>query len=94
MKFLLSVLEVIKECLKNALVYIDNTTSRLYYVSMNGKEIIKALEKEGWELKTVKGSHHMMVRDSKKVPVPVHGTKDVPKPLIRAIEKQTGVKLL
>ena len=42
---------MIKECLKNALVYIDNTTSRLYYVSMNGKEIIKALEKELAEVK-------------------------------------------
>jgi len=31
---------------------------------------------------------------SKKVPIPVHGSKDIQIGLIKAIEKQTGVKLL
>lgn len=60
---------------------------------MNGKEIIKKLQENGWELKATKGSHHMMTKGSHKVPVPVHGSRDLTEGLIRALEKQTGVKL-
>lgn len=63
---------------------------------MNGKQIIARLKKEGWSLIKIEGSHHIMKNDelNKKVPVPVHGSKDVQIGLIKAIEKQTGVKLL
>lgn len=63
---------------------------------MNGKQIIARLKKEGWTLIKIEGSHHIMKNDglNKKVPVPVHGSKDVQIGLIKAIEKQTGVKLL
>ncbi len=63
---------------------------------MNGKQIIAQLKKEGWILIKVEGSHHMMknLELNKKVPIPVHGSKDIQVGLIKAIEKQTGVKLL
>uniref|UniRef100_A0A831XLG5 Type II toxin-antitoxin system HicA family toxin n=1 Tax=Geobacter metallireducens TaxID=28232 RepID=A0A831XLG5_GEOME len=62
---------------------------------MNGKEIIKRLEREGWRLARVEGSHHIMEKEGtpRCVPVPVHGTKDVGIGLMKAIERQTGVKL-
>ena len=62
---------------------------------MNGKQIIAQLKKEGWILIKVEGSHHMMknLELNKKVPIP-HGSKDIQVGLIKAIEKQTGVKLL
>ena len=60
---------------------------------MNGKQIIKILEKEGWTLNRVAGSHHILEKDGKAVPVPVHGTTDLGKGLISAIQRQTGVKL-
>ncbi len=63
---------------------------------MNGKEVIKRLQKEGWIVLKVEGSHYMMknIVLNKKIPVPVHGSKDIKIGTIKTIEKQTGVKLL
>jgi predicted RNA binding protein YcfA (HicA-like mRNA interferase family) len=63
---------------------------------MNGKQIIAKLKQQGWTLVRIEGSHHIMKNSAsnKKVPIPVHGSKDVQIGLIKAIEKQTGVKLL
>lgn len=62
-------------------------------IDMNGKQIIKKLESEGWQLKRINGSHHIMGKDGKIAPVPVHGSTDTSKGVIAKIEKQTGVKL-
>ena len=60
---------------------------------MDGKELVKILKKNGWILDRVSGSHHIMIKEGKRaVPVPVHGSKDLPKGLISAILKQTGIK--
>ena len=60
---------------------------------MNGKEIIKKLKAQGWEIKAINGSHHQMIKDGVKVSVPVHGTQDVKIKTLLSIEKQSGVKL-
>ncbi|OGR03841.1 MAG: hypothetical protein A2511_02920 [Deltaproteobacteria bacterium RIFOXYD12_FULL_50_9] len=60
---------------------------------MNGKEIIKKLKALGWEIKSINGSHHQMIKDGIKVTVPVHGTQDVKIKTLLSIEKQSGVKL-
>ncbi|SFM80945.1 type II toxin-antitoxin system HicA family toxin [Nitrosomonas communis] len=60
---------------------------------MNTKQIIKILESEGWGFKRINGSHQIMGKNGKIVPVPVHGTTDLAKGLVTKIEKQTGVKL-
>ncbi len=60
---------------------------------MNGKDVIKRLKEEGWELVRVRGSHHLLRKGSVTVPVPVHGGRDLGVGLVRKIEKQTGVKL-
>jgi predicted RNA binding protein YcfA (HicA-like mRNA interferase family) len=67
----------------------------LWYINknMNGKQVIKILEANGWVLNRIKGSHHIMAKDGKAVPVPVHGTKDLMLGLISGLEKQTGVRL-
>jgi len=43
----------------------------------------------------VEGSHHIMEKEGmiRGVPIPVHGSKDIGIGLLKAIEKQTGVKL-
>lgn len=41
----------------------------------------------------VNGSHHIMVKDGKAVPIPVHGKRDLGPGPIAAIQRQTGVKL-
>lgn len=59
---------------------------------MTGKEVIKLLEKNGWVLDRIKGSHHIMIKEELTVVVPVHGKKDVPKGTLNAILKQGGIK--
>jgi predicted RNA binding protein YcfA (HicA-like mRNA interferase family) len=60
---------------------------------MNGREIIAKLKAAGWKLDRIHGSHHVMSKDSKAVPVPVHGKCDVGPGLMAKIERQSGVKL-
>ena len=60
---------------------------------MDGRQVIKLLEKEGWKLDRITGSHHILAIDGKVVPVPLHGTTDLGKGLIAAIQRQTGVNL-
>ncbi|MGA3115915.1 MAG: type II toxin-antitoxin system HicA family toxin [Syntrophobacteraceae bacterium] len=60
---------------------------------MNGKEILKILQREGWEVTRVKGSHHRMVKGALRTTVPVHGAQDVHPKTVKSIEKDTGVKL-
>ncbi len=60
---------------------------------MDGRQVIKLLEKEGWKLDRITGSHHILAKDGKVVPVPLHGTTDLGKGLIAAIQRQTGVNL-
>lgn len=60
---------------------------------MNGSDIIKRLKADGWRVKRIRGSHHMMKKEGRVIPVPVHGTADIGKGLLADIERQTGVKL-
>jgi predicted RNA binding protein YcfA (HicA-like mRNA interferase family) len=60
---------------------------------MNGKQIIKILKSEGWEIIRISGSHHRMAKGNKRTTVPVHGSRDLDAKTFRTIENQTGVKL-
>jgi predicted RNA binding protein YcfA (HicA-like mRNA interferase family) len=57
------------------------------------KEIIKLIEKDGWYLVGVEGSHHQFKHPNKKgkVTIPVH-SKDLKKGLVNSILKQAGLK--
>ena len=59
---------------------------------MNGKEVIKTLQSAGWVLDRIT-RHHVMKKGGKTVPVPVHGSKDLPIGTLKSIERMTGVKL-
>ncbi len=61
---------------------------------MSGKEVIKLLEIEGWQILRVKGSHCRMGKGTKRTTVPLHGSRDLGIGLLKAIQKQTGVKLI
>ena len=60
---------------------------------MNGKKVIKQLEKEGWRLIRIAGSHHILQKDGESVSIPMHGNKDLARGTLAAIERATGVKL-
>jgi len=39
------------------------------------------------------GSHHIMIREgSRSIPIPIHGSTDLPKGLVGGILKQAGLK--
>ena len=60
--------------------------------SYKPKDVVKLLEKNGFVLKRVKGSHHFFVHpETKKITtVPMH-TKDLPKGTYYAILRQAGI---
>jgi predicted RNA binding protein YcfA (HicA-like mRNA interferase family) len=60
---------------------------------MNGKQLKKRMEEHGWILDRISGSHHIMVQKGRRsIPVPIHGTADLPKGLVKAILKQAGIR--
>jgi predicted RNA binding protein YcfA (HicA-like mRNA interferase family) len=60
---------------------------------VTGKEVIARLKAAGWSLDRVHGSHHVLTKDGKAAPVPVHGSRDLGVGLLAAIQRQSGVKL-
>lgn len=61
---------------------------------MNSRDVIKALEAEGWTLKRVTGSHHHFMHPAKPGVVTVpHPKKDLPLGTLRSIERQAGLRL-
>ncbi|MBQ0707854.1 MULTISPECIES: type II toxin-antitoxin system HicA family toxin [unclassified Ochrobactrum] len=55
----------------------------------DSKKIVKRLESEGFELISVKGSHHKFRKGDRTVIVP-HPKKDLPQGTAKAIAKQAG----
>jgi len=59
---------------------------------MNSKKVIKILEKEGWKLINIKGSHHQYKHALRKGRVTVpHPKKDLPKATLYSIFKQAKI---
>lgn len=55
----------------------------------NSRKIIEKLKSDGFELVSVKGSHHKFRKGDKTVIVP-HPKKDLPRGTARSIAKQAG----
>ena len=60
---------------------------------MTGREVIAKLKAAGWKLDRVHGSHHILIKEGRAVPVPVHGSRDIGAGLLAAIQRQSGVYL-
>lgn len=61
---------------------------------MNSRDIVAALEADGWQLARVRGSHHHFKHPTKSGVVTVkHPAKDFPTGTIKSIERQSGLKL-
>lgn len=58
---------------------------------MKDKDLLKLLKSSGWKVVRIQGSHHVLQKDGKTEVIPIHG-KDVPKGLLNAILKRTGLK--
>lgn len=58
---------------------------------MRDKDLLKTLQKDGWEIVSIKGSHHKLKKGNKKIVLPVHG-KDIPKGTLHQIMKNVGLR--
>jgi len=62
--------------------------------SVTGKQLARALERAGWRLLRVNGSHHIFGKDGhrERISVPVHGSESLKPGLLAHILKQSGLK--
>lgn len=58
---------------------------------MKDKDLLKLFIQNGWKVVRINGSHHVLQKDKQTEVIPIHG-KDVPKGLLNAILKRTGLK--
>jgi predicted RNA binding protein YcfA (HicA-like mRNA interferase family) len=68
------------------------TTRKL--AGLNGRQIIRALRRGGFELVRVSGSHHVLRKPgvpNSKVIVPVHRARDIPPGTVASIVKQASL---
>lgn len=61
--------------------------------SISGKQLAKALERGGWKLLRVTGSHHIYgkVGSNVRLSVPIHGTKPLKMGLLKHLLKLAGL---
>jgi predicted RNA binding protein YcfA (HicA-like mRNA interferase family) len=60
---------------------------------MNSKQVVKLLEADGWELRTVRGSHHIFRHPTKPGHISVpHPKQDLGPGLVHKLLKQAGLK--
>lgn len=59
---------------------------------MSGKVLLKLLEKAGWTIDRISGSHHIMKRDGQTIVVPVHGNADLKPGILNSILKKAGLQ--
>lgn len=82
----------IEDDIDENILVVDNTGFNLYHLSVTGKELVKQLKAQGWAPSRIEGSHHILVRGTRTISVPVHGKKDLKKGTLEALRKQGGLK--
>ncbi|MEK6899411.1 MAG: type II toxin-antitoxin system HicA family toxin [Nanoarchaeota archaeon] len=58
--------------------------------NIKSKEVVKILQKYGFEIKRQSGTHIILRKDNKTVVVPVHKVV-IPVGTLKSIEKQSGI---
>lgn len=61
--------------------------------SVTGRELTKALEKNGWSLLRIQGSHHIYGKEGSivRLSVPIHGNKPLKIGLLRHLLKSASL---
>ncbi|TVQ24346.1 MAG: type II toxin-antitoxin system HicA family toxin [Leptolyngbya sp. DLM2.Bin15] len=57
--------------------------------AISGKMLCKIVERHGWKLRRVAGSHHIYFKEGADaiLSIPVHGNRDLPKGTLKGIMK-------
>ncbi len=63
--------------------------------ALSGKELAKLLEKNGWQLLRVQGSHHIYGKANTivRLSVPIHGNKPLKRGLLHHLLKMAGIDI-
>ena len=63
--------------------------------TFTGRELIRLLEKHGWEEVRIEGSHHMLTKPGREevISVPVHGSNDLKIGMTRYALKIAGIEI-
>jgi predicted RNA binding protein YcfA (HicA-like mRNA interferase family) len=61
--------------------------------ALTGRELCKLLEREGWSLLRISGSHYIYGKSGLRVrlSVPIHGSQALKMSLLRHLLKQAGI---
>ncbi len=56
---------------------------------VSGKELAKAVQRAGWTLDRIKGSHHVYIKPGRRerLIIPIHGSRPLKVGLLRALMK-------
>jgi len=62
--------------------------------AISGRELARILEKNGWKLARVKGSHHVYIKEDmiERISVPIHGRRPLKIGLLRHFLKVARLK--
>jgi len=60
---------------------------------LSGKDLAKLLEKNGWELKRMRGSHHIYKKEDNpsRISIPIHGNQPLKTGLLRHLLKVASI---
>ncbi|MFQ5954898.1 MAG: type II toxin-antitoxin system HicA family toxin [Kiloniellales bacterium] len=64
--------------------------------ALDARDVLKALHRAGFFVARSSGSHQYLIHEddpSRRVVVPVHGGRDLPRGLLRAIVRQSGLSV-
>jgi predicted RNA binding protein YcfA (HicA-like mRNA interferase family) len=61
--------------------------------SVSGKELARVLERHGWQLLRIRGSHHIFGKTGSivRLSVPIHGNKPLKMGLLKHLLKMAGL---
>jgi predicted RNA binding protein YcfA (HicA-like mRNA interferase family) len=61
--------------------------------ALKPREVIRILERAGYQVDRVRGSHYIMRRPGRRgrIPVPFHGGRDIKMAVLRSIIEQSGL---
>jgi predicted RNA binding protein YcfA (HicA-like mRNA interferase family) len=63
--------------------------------SLNASEVIRALERGGFGVTRIRGSHHMLKHtDGRSTTVPSHRGRDIDRRLLRKVIKDAGLTVV
>jgi len=62
---------------------------------ISGKEFAKAIQRKGWMLSRVKGSHHIFVKEGRpeRIVIPIHGNEPLKIGLLKSQLKIAELKV-